>query len=40
MIALASGYIKTDVTGDNFTDISDLMIAYNNSIILVSAITP
>lgn len=34
------GYIRTDLTGDNFTDISDYIIADNNAFNYVSAITP
>ncbi len=26
-----SGYVKTDVTGDNFVDLSDLTLTFNNS---------
>lgn len=28
---LASGYVASDITGDRFTDISDLLIVYNNA---------
>jgi len=35
-----SGYIITDVTGDNITDGSDFMIAGNNASAFVSVIRP
>ncbi len=35
-----SGYVRTDLTGDYFVDISDLIIAYNNAKNFVSVITP
>jgi len=34
------GYINTDLTGDNITDVSDVIIAYNNSNNFVSVIRP
>lgn len=35
-----SGYVSTDVTGNNFVDVTDLITAYNNSINFVSIIRP
>lgn len=35
-----SGYIVTDLTGDNLTDLNDVLIAYNNSAGFVAAIRP
>ena len=35
-----SGYLKTDLNGDNFTDISDYTIAVNNESNFVGKITP
>lgn len=35
-----SGYINTDLTGDNFSDVTDLIIAFNNSNNIVSVIKP
>jgi len=40
MINFNGGYLKTDLTGDNFTDVSDLVIAFNNSNAFVSKVTP
>lgn len=36
----SSGYIKTDLNGDYFSDVSDLVLAYNNSKDNVSSVTP
>ncbi len=36
----ATGYIQTDLTGDNITDASDILIAYNNSVKFVSVKDP
>lgn len=35
-----SGYIVTDLTGDNLCDLEDVLIAYNNSAAFVSEIAP
>ncbi len=35
-----SGYVVTDITGDNFVDLSDLMEGFNNSTAFVSKVTP
>jgi hypothetical protein len=40
LISLTSGYVITDLTGDNFVDISDLLYCYNNAINSVTVITP
>ncbi|MDZ4710976.1 MAG: LamG-like jellyroll fold domain-containing protein [bacterium] len=40
VLGFNSGYINTDITGDNFTDASDLVISFNNSKNFVSAVTP
>ena len=37
---IATGYIATDLTGDRFTDISDLIIVYNNANAVVSVEKP
>ncbi len=36
----ASGYINTDMNGDNLSDLEDILIAYNNSSNFVSVIRP
>ncbi|MBK8550026.1 MAG: hypothetical protein IPL53_02785 [Ignavibacteria bacterium] len=36
----ASGYVSTDLTGDDLTDLTDLLISYNNSIKFVSVMKP
>ncbi len=38
--AFITGYIATDQTGDNLTDLTDIVIAYNNSVNFVSVIKP
>ena len=35
-----SGYVRTDVTGDDFVDAADVSIVDNNAFIGVSAIVP
>ena len=35
-----SGYVNTDVTGDNFVDAGDVSIVYNNAFNAVSVVTP
>ncbi|MEP7145766.1 MAG: glycoside hydrolase family 9 protein [bacterium] len=35
-----SGYVRSDITGDNFTNLSDLIISFNNSNKFVIKITP
>lgn len=35
-----TGYIPTDVTGDYFVDVSDMLIAYNNAINVIGTIFP
>ena len=35
-----SGYIRTDVTGDDFVDAADVSIVDNNAFNSVSAVTP
>lgn len=40
LTVVTEGYVVTDITGDNFVDISDELIAYNNSTEVVSAIIP
>jgi len=39
-LSFASGYLKTDMTGDSFVDVSDLVITYNNSKNFVSIARP
>lgn len=39
-ILLTEGYVNTDLNGDLFVDVNDLAIAYNNSLNVVTAITP
>ena len=34
----ATGYVKSDVTGNNITDLTDLLLVYNNSVFFVSEI--
>ena len=36
----ASGYVKTDVDGDNFVDASDMIVTYNNSLNFISVLSP
>ncbi len=36
----ASRYVKTDLTGDDFVDVSDMVIAYNNAINAIEVIAP
>lgn len=38
--SFTSGYIPTDVNGDNVTELSDLIIAYNNAVSFVIVISP
>ena len=37
---IATGYINTDVTGDDIVDVSDLLITFNNSTDVVMVIRP
>jgi len=37
---VVTGYVKTDLTGDNFTDLSDLTLAFNNSVGFVRVMRP
>lgn len=39
-ISFVSGYVATDLNADNFTDLSDLIIAYNNSSNFVMIVRP
>lgn len=39
-VNLSSGYLATDMNGDNFTDASDITIVYNNLINVVVKIVP
>ena len=38
--AFMTGYVSSDVTGDNISDLSDFLIAYNNASEFVSVIRP
>ena len=38
--SFVTGYVNTDVTGDLITELSDILIVYNNSCNFVSRITP
>lgn len=38
--AFTSGYVDTDITGDDFVDSSDLLLAFNNSNNLVTIMRP
>jgi len=38
--SFTSGYIPTDVNGDNLTELSDLIIAYNNAVSFVVVLSP
>lgn len=40
IINYQTGYVRSDLDGNLTTDISDLLICYNNSIVAVSKITP
>ncbi len=35
-----TGFINTDLNGDSFTNLSDILIAYNNSNGFVASMTP
>lgn len=35
-----TGYVVTDVTGDRITDLSDILIAFNNSSLFIGVISP
>jgi hypothetical protein len=39
-INFSAGYIVTDITGDNITELEDLLIAYNNSSAFVAMVRP
>ncbi|MBK6505797.1 MAG: hypothetical protein IPG02_09040 [Ignavibacteria bacterium] len=39
-LLFTSGYVKTDLTGDNFVDATDFAIADNNAANFVSVIRP
>jgi hypothetical protein len=40
VIVLASGYVNNDVNGDNFVDVTDLLITYNNATAVVTVMRP
>ncbi|MFZ1321638.1 MAG: aryl-sulfate sulfotransferase [Ignavibacteria bacterium] len=40
VLSFNKGYINSDVTGDMFTDVSDVAIAENNAIKFISSVTP
>lgn len=37
---ISSGYLVTDLNGDNITDLTDLLIGFNNSSMFIAKITP
>ncbi|MEZ4821021.1 MAG: hypothetical protein R2942_00915 [Ignavibacteria bacterium] len=39
-VLFTTGYKVTDITGNNVTDLSDIVLCMNNSSIFVSKITP
>lgn len=40
VVAFTTGYVATDVTGDNFVNLNDLLIVYNNSADFVGRMAP